>query len=145
MDPIKEHYKNWIRDEVQDPEVQKAKEAFIAKHFGPAAGTPQRRGFALSPAWKLALTGCLALAVLVKIGAFETAPPSTTAERQPMIAQTEQAAAPAQAPAPEAVNPNAGKIQVKKLRSQVGSTVVYQKHFEDDVQVTVLWVFPKGA
>lgn len=154
MDPIQDLYKSWVREEVESPEVQNAREAFLNERFNAAPVPSSPWGFAFSPSFRLAMVGCLALLVLVKVGAFEPTPkqipqtivatteksvpvPAEIKVEKPIAAKT--ASLTAQKPIVRMSN-----IQIKKLSSQMGATVTYQKHFPD-AQITVLWVLPKGV
>ncbi len=157
MDKIKNLYQNLIREEIESPEVQNAKEAFLRTHFktAPAAAGPWKKTV-FAPSFRLALVGCVALAVLVKIGAFETTPElPVTPTQQPSleiskeINVSEQVQAPLAAIQPAVPEKTAGtgatnfnNLKIKKLTSEMGATMAYQKHFPD-VQITVIWVLPE--
>ena len=152
MDEINNLYKNLIREEVESPAVQNAKEAFLRAHFPQkapiAAGSPRKIFF--SPSLRLALVGCFALVVLVKTGTIDN-----VIQQQNQIIST-----PSVIQAPDAIAPQTVTVEkvisvapaithdssthIKKLSSQMGATVAYQKHFPD-VQITVVWVLPQGA
>ena len=147
MDELKNSYKNWLQDEIQDPAVKSAKEAFFRERFPkPQAGPSPWKAVSFSPSLRLALVGCLALLVMVKIGAFETAGPPVS--QTPSVSSDEalvSTVSTANHSVVEAVSPaSENRIEIKKLGSQMGPTVAYQKHFSD-VDITVLWVFPQGA
>ena len=147
MSEIKNIYKNWIREEIQSPEVKSAKEAFFLDRFPKPQAGPSPWAFALSPSFRLAIAGCLTLVILVKVGTFETvAPPSP----QSQIHSSDEQLLPQTVTSEKSITPlqmaptYQSNIKIKKLSSQMGATVTYQKHFSD-AQITVLWVLPQGV
>ncbi len=152
MDKIQNTYKNLIREEVESPEVQKARDAFLLANFphkAPvAAGSPWKLFF--SPSLRLALVGCCALLVLIKTGTIDTAlNQQSEIVTTPVATQSVSEVAPNSMPAEKAIPAapeitHANSTRIKKLSSQMGATVAYQKHFPD-VQITVVWVLPQGA
>ena len=91
-----------------------------------------------------------ALLVLIKTGTIDN-----VLQQQNQIIST-----PSVIQAPDAIAPQAMSVEkalstepqithdssthIKKLSSQMGATVAYQKHFPD-VQITVVWVLPQGV
>ncbi len=147
MSEIKSLYKNWIREEIQSPEVKSAKEAFFQNRFPKPQAGPSRWAFAMSPSFRLAIAGCFALVILVKVGAFETVVPPTPQSQIPASDEQSftQAVTSQKSIAPLQMTPAyESNIRIKKLSSQMGATVTYQKHFSD-AQITVLWVLPQGV
>lgn len=156
MDKIQSLYKSLIREEVESAKVQSAKEVFLRTHFkvAPPAATGSWKSFIFAPSFRLAFVGCIALAVLVKIGAFETANqlpviPVQQAAPENLVQKSIPTQTLAAQPAVEENHPTVSpkhisNIQIKKLTSEMGATLAYQKHFPD-AQITVLWLIPQGA
>ncbi len=149
MDQFKNVYKNWMREEVESTEVQSAKDAFLTKHF-PTKPVTAAGAYWGAPAFRLALVGCMALLLVLKINPLDHATVSNpevaqllSVESQPAAVQeVPQTVLPSIATSNTASNPV--QTQIKKLGSQMGATVAYQKSFPD-AQITVVWVFPKGV
>ncbi len=148
MDQFKNVYKNWMREEVESAEVQSAKDAFLAKHFPPKPVTAAGAYWG-APAFRLALVGCMALLLVLKINPLDHATVSNPEVAQILSVESQPAAvqeAPQAASSivEESTEPYPIQTQIKKLGSQMGATVAYQKSFPD-AQITVVWVFPKGV
>lgn len=143
MDPIKNSYRNWIQAEVESPEAIQAREAFFRKRFEPIAAGSPRKSFLFSPSFRLAFVGCIGLFILVRIGLFNPSDPafdsvtSMKLSKSAVMADKSVVASPVSEGEPR-------QIEIKKLSSQMGPTVAYQKNFSD-VQITVVWVFPQGV
>jgi len=148
MDQFKNIYKNWMREEVESTEVQSAKDAFLAKQF-PSKPVTAAGAYWGAPAFRLALVGCMALLLVLKINPLDHATVSNPEVAQLLSVESQVEAvleAPPVAPSTVSSNttPKPVQTQIKKLGSQVGATVAYQKSFPD-AQITVVWVFPKGV
>lgn len=138
MNDLNNLYKNWIKDEVSSPDVEAAKEAFLKQKFPPTP-VPAAGAFWGAPSFRFALVGCMALLLVLKINPIDHATvldpaqvtvPALVSENQTSSQVVDASEQP--------------QTQIKKLGSQMGPTVAYQKNFSD-VQITVVWVFPKGA
>lgn len=151
MDELKNLYQSWIREEVENPEVQKAKEIFLREHFE-ATSKPSAWALFSMPVFRFALAGCLAAFVIFKVVGIDHPTPTTLLDQTEAkidLVSTDATSALKTKPdfvsKAEEIHLNSNEIQIKKLGSQVGPTVAFQKNFPDDVQITVLWVFPKGV
>lgn len=149
MDQFKNIYKNWMREEVESAEVQSAKDAFLAQHF-PTKPVVAAGAYWKTPVFRLALVACMAILIVLKINPLDQATVSSPEVAQLLSVQSQTAAtqtAP-QETSLSIIENNAEstpiRTQIKKLGSQMGATVAYQKSFPD-AQITVVWVFPKGV
>lgn len=141
MDPFKKLYQNWMKAELESPEVQSGKEAFLEKLFPPKP-VPATGPFWTLPALRFAMVGCLALFAVFQVNILNH---PTVSEINPLGTSVQQTQATDFNPAQDSnSSENTVKTQIKKIGSQVGPTLAYQKNFSD-VQITVVWVFPKGA
>ncbi len=133
-------YRSFLRQEIKHPDIQHAKKELISAYFS------KEKPFFLKPAFSipaLSLAGILAVAIFLRSPLFEKVP--VTAKEQ--IIKSEQAAVPqplvslAPVTPPKTLPLNPTLVDVKWAVSPVGSTMVYQKQFQD-VPITIIWVFP---
>ncbi len=144
MDQFKDLYKNWMHEEIRHPEVQNAKEAFLERFSAETPAVPAFLNSAVSAALRMSLVGAMALFVLVKTGAFEPQPETVLMPQPVRLAKViESIHRNPKSVKSTAWEENYAPVKIKKLSSQMGTTAVYSKPFSD-VQVTVVWVFPKG-
>ncbi len=144
MSQFKDLYKTWIKDELESPEVQNAKEAFLKNFLEEAPAAPALWDKVLSAALNMSLVGAMALFILVKTGAFEPQPNIVLMPEKVRLAKVVEAIHNnPRGVTSKSWDENYNPIKIKKLSSQMGSTAVYSKPFPD-AQVTVVWVFPKG-
>jgi|GEM_PF-7042131 len=145
MDEFKDLYKTWIKDEVESPEAQSAKEAFFKDFLTEPSALPTFWDKACSGALNMSLVGAMALFVLVKTGAFEPQPDIVLMPKPVYLAKVAEAIHNnPHSVKSKAWDENYSPIKIKKLSSQMGTTAVFSKPFSD-VQVTIVWVFPKGV
>ncbi|HXV28532.1 MAG TPA: hypothetical protein VD913_06150 [bacterium] len=146
-------YRGFLRQEIKRPEIGEAKRELIKAYF------PVSRPFFLKPAFSvsaLSLAGIVLLAVLFGRPLFDKLEVRMT---QPSVKPADSLEAPAVpfvipvtlpprihplaeipvVPAALPVHPTL--VDVRWATSRVGSTMVYQKQFQD-VPVTIIWVFP---
>ena len=127
-------YREHLKRELARPELAREKREFIARHFegGPLA--------ALSPA---AFAPALSLVVLLVALVFlqQGVPEKTkTMETRPEAAYTlSESILPLPASATTAVR-DERPVVVKRLSSRAGSTLVYQKSYQE-TPITIVWVF----
>ncbi len=134
-------YRSFLRQEIKRTDIQQAKKELISAHFS------KERPFFLKPAFSipaLSLAGAVMFALLVGRPLLEKIPVPMK-ERSVRLEQAAQpvplvsSVSPPGAPKALPVNPTL--VDVKWAVSDVGPTMVYQKHFQD-VPVTIIWVFP---
>ena len=143
-------YRNYIAREVGRPEVAQAKKQFMAKHFSPRPKVFSMAPAVVAPVFVMAavfaLFNHLQTALLPVEGPL--APIYGTSQASSASAASAQKeAAPVVSSQPLGDNPVANykkpRVDVKRVSSAVGPTMVYQKLYRN-VPVTVVWVFAGG-
>lgn len=122
---IQKTYRDYLTEEVQSPEVQQAKKEFIEKHF------MKEPLFIMKPAVSLSLAVLVAVGLLAAFLFWFKPVPVREPAPQPAIKQTVEI--------PKALTPGS-IVEVKRVASAVGPTMVYQKVAEG-LPVTIIWVF----
>lgn len=122
-------YRKGISDELHRAELYRDKKAFIRRYFGeePALSL---RPVQFVPA--LSLLACLYLLIFFQ-------QPVAQKETLEMSLGTPYTHQEMGGPPPEALDLERPAVEVKRLTSSVGPTVVYQKVYQD-VPITVVWV-----
>ena len=127
---MKKIVRNYIKQEVSDPEIQVDKKLFIETHF-PRQGIWLRPSFVFVPALS---TLIIALGIIVG--------PRLVSEPQlvPQTRTVQQAEAVLQDSSVYQVHP----VDVIRASSRVGNVMVYQKLYKDN-PMTIVWVFPTAG
>jgi hypothetical protein len=118
---IQEIYRSYLRAQVASPEVRREKREFIAAHF------PSEKPFILRPAFLLPAMSLSAVVLFLFVFLLTPHP------AKPPV--------PLQEPIPEIRLDQ--PVEVMRLTSNVGSTMVYQKMIQDS-PITIIWVFHGG-
>lgn len=114
---IKEIYREHLRRELARPELAREKSEFIARHF------EEEPLAALSPAAFAPALGLIVLLVALVFLQPQAVPIKTkTLETRLEAAYT------------------LSEVAVKRLSSRMGSTLVYQKSYQE-TPITIVWVF----
>ena len=127
---IRKIYRDYLEEELKKPEVLEARKK-LAAHFQAAPV------LSFEPAAALAV--CL-LAFLFTF-CYQAQRPLreiVRPETQPVMLALNPA------PVQDSVKPGIPHVLVRKISSEVGPTLVYQKNHED-VPITVVWVFVRGG
>ena len=111
-------YRDWMKKELTRPELAREKKDFVSAHFREEVPSVPLGSFA--PALAL-LIFCF---ILIKVQPI-ILPPVAYTDRQ-KIPDDETFAHPA--------------VEVKRVTSKVGTTMVYQKTYEGKL-ITIVWVF----
>lgn len=130
-------YRQYLQQEVERPQVARDKAEFLETHF-----KPKRRpvtSFLWAPSLAAAAIAAVWLIVGLPTGMHQ--PVDVTLPQTGPAYVTSTTAEPIQ----EAMMPvlPGPSVEVKRISSQVGSTMVYQRVYQE-IPVTVVWVFPKG-
>ncbi len=134
-DEIRKLYRDHMRREVKSSSVQNEKKQFIAEHFE-KPGLFIFRPAVMMPAMSLA-------AILVVLFLFHK-PVSQVQEAvslNEIPAEEETYISPATRP--DYTKPQLYPVEVQRITSNTGSTMVYQR-FYHNTPITVIWVFPGG-
>ena len=126
---VRQLFRETIRQETKRPEVRQAKRDFIREHF------EAPRPFFYRPTVmvpSLALLGLLLL-VLVFPRPLRDGVPVTPLATDGYLRVLEQS-----------VETAVPSVQVKRVTSHVGPTLVYQKLYQD-TPITIVWVFHGGV
>ena len=132
---IGELYRDYLKRETARPELAREKKEFIARHFEeqPVAAL---RPAAFAPALSLVLL--MAALIFLQRSALqtkmlETRPEAAYTFTEPVVPfppSAMTATPPSQIPS----------VVVKRISSRVGSTLVYQKPYQE-TPITIIWVF----
>lgn len=131
-------YRELIRDEIRQVDLEAEKKSFIEAHFEPAPAFVFRPDF-----WVPGFVFCAAFALLIRVW------PETVPQTSPHAAAAREAHETAAAAAPESLPLPAledmaeeGQITVERVASDMGMPVIYQRQV-NNVPVTVIWVIPR--
>ena len=124
---IGELYRDYLKRETARPELAREKKEFIARHFEeqPVAAL---RPAAFAPALSLVLL--MAALIFLQRSALQTKMLETRPEATYTFTESVVPFPPSQMPS----------VVVKRISSRVGSTLVYQKPYQE-TPITIIWVF----
>jgi hypothetical protein len=132
---IRKVYRDFLRRELQRPEMRRDKRAFLAAHFKGEGPFFVRPAFYI-PA--LSLTGIILILFLlpqmvskVRFAREIEGPESPTFRTPGLELETYPTA-------------YLSSVEVRRVTSRMGSTMVYQKLYRD-VPITIIWVFSGGS
>lgn len=123
-------YKKLMEEELSRPEIEQEKNLFIQKHF--PSDVPVFGGFQM-----LVPALCILAVFLVSTQLWNSryqleAPQAPAVHEAPVMTEAAPQAKPAAA---------VPVTEVKRVSSEVGPTLVYQKMIQDK-PITIVWVFP---
>jgi len=119
-------YRENLRRELDRPEIQSEKRQFLQQHFPLEAPAPAGFSPFAIPAFAMMVVFFAVLLLNRPLPQQARIQPDHELDiAGPML------------------NQPAGSVQVQRVTSHVGSTMVYQK-MHHDVPITIVWVFPGG-
>lgn len=148
-------YRDYVRQEVRDPEILKAKKQFIEAYF---KETPSLSPFGwLIPAAGFFLVCLLIYPVLLDRGILTNpvkpsapasdVPASVKPIENPIPVAVSKAAGPLQPEkrnaAPENKSDQLPEVVVKGVKSDTGQIMIYKESYQDH-PITIIWVFSGG-
>lgn len=129
-------YREMIKDELKDPEVQQEKRRFIKAHF------EEKPVFFLRPALAYpALSFCLLLVFFLVFRSHEAKVPQVAKVGTEMVRQEIRTALDKMVPDTNLVLAETSPVLVKRLVSQTGPTMIYRSAGLE-VPILIVWVFP---
>lgn len=134
---IKKAYRAWIRDEMQDPGIRREKREFIREHFEGQPLWTIRPAFAV-PAF--ALCAVFAFLIILRPGAVNLPSPGADLVTEKSIHVASAGPADILMPHQETAAGENPSVKVKRLQSEAGPTMVYQK-MDREVPLVIVWVF----
>ena len=134
METTRKIYRDFMAAETARPEIQRQKKEFLNLHF--QAGTTG----IFSPGFLIPAFALMALCLFFSRLQIKFIPQVVLTEDFPGM-RLKTAGEEAAASRPPSLPP----VQVKRVTSRAGATLVYQKVFDDhELPITIIWVFPGG-
>lgn len=128
-DPNFKFYRSYLNHTISKRALKRERDAFIRQHFRPEVSF----SFWFIPSLAAA---CLAgFLVLKSFVAYSPSPMQESLEQPVVFVQQE---------APQSVEGlHPYPVEIKRLKSDTGVPLLYQR-FNQDIPMTVIWIFPKG-